>query len=115
MFLHGLQLYGSCGSDQNVLIGVYSQDGDILCKETHTVLTNETLCNTEFQHIIKITRDHTYTVVLHGGVHTMGYGEQGCSTVECRDGQIRFIASSSFSCRYTPTDKGQIPGLLVSF
>ncbi|OWF53341.1 BTB/POZ domain-containing protein 6-like [Mizuhopecten yessoensis] len=112
MFLHGLQLYQT---DQNVIIGVYSPGGHSLYKESHTVLTNETLCNTEFHHIIKITRDHTYTVVLYGGVRTMAYGEQGFSTVKCRDGQIRFMASLLFPCRNTTVDRGQIPRLLVSF
>ncbi|XP_021342379.1 BTB/POZ domain-containing protein 6-like isoform X2 [Mizuhopecten yessoensis] len=115
MFLHGLQLYGSYENEQNVLIGVYSQGGDTLYMERHTLLTNETLCNTEFQHIIELTRDHTYTVVLHEGVDTTVYGTQGCSTVKCRDGQIRFMASSSFPHGSTTIDDGQIPGLLVSF
>ncbi|XP_021359847.1 BTB/POZ domain-containing protein 6-like [Mizuhopecten yessoensis] len=112
--LHGLQLYGSKTGELNILIGVYNQAGDTLYEETH-MLPNKEEVTIEFKHIIKITPGQTYTVVIHGGVHTKVYGTEGCSTVKCRDGEIRFISSTSYPSRHTSVNEGQFPGLLVTF
>ncbi|OWF54610.1 BTB/POZ domain-containing protein 6 [Mizuhopecten yessoensis] len=102
--LHGLKLYGSKTGDRNILIGVYNQAGDTLYEKTH-MLPNKEEVTIEFQHIIKITPGQTYTVVIHGGVHTKVYGTEGCSTVKCRDGEIRFMSSRNKEKEYqTVTD-----------
>lgn len=115
IFLHGLHLYSAYNVDgkAKMSIGVYSEEGDTLYKDTH-VVTESTSCNIQFNCIISVGRDEEITVVLHGGAHAKAVGMNGKGTVSFHHAEITFMESTLYPSDKTGVTKGQIPGLLLS-